>query len=63
MREEVAKKYKLVGIEVGTHHFPKYGKINLAEITLEEADLMYADGFQFFKLVEKPAKVTENKNS
>lgn len=56
MNEEVAKKYKLVGIEVGTHNFPVFGTVDLSKITLAEANAMVKMGFKFLQPVEKAPK-------
>ena len=56
MKEEVAKKYKLVGIELGTHYFPVFGKVDLTQISLEEAEAMIKLGFKFLQPVEKAPK-------
>jgi len=56
MREEVLKKYKLVGIEAGIHNFPVFGTVDLTTITLAEADAMVKLGFKFLQPAEKAPK-------
>ena len=47
------EKYELVGVEPGIHHVAGFGKIDLTNLDVEEADHLYKAKFPFLKLKSK----------
>jgi hypothetical protein len=55
LKSEVAAKYNLVGVEVGKHIFNGLGEIDLAELKLDDADNLVANGFKYLVLKKSKA--------
>jgi len=62
LQDEVSAKYRLVTIRPGKHYFPQFGEVDLRKIKLQKADELFAKGFPFLKLREKPLEITEKEN-
>jgi len=63
LQKEVAAKYRLITIRPGKHYFPEYGEIDLRVMKLQKADELFAKGFPFLKLREKPLEITEKEET
>lgn len=57
LQSEVADKYELTGVPVGTFDFNGYGRIDLTKMGLAEADALVAAEFPFLVEKKKEAKV------
>ncbi len=57
LQKEVAAKYRMQTIRPGKYNFPKFGTIDLREITLRQADELVAKGFPFLVKREKPLEI------
>lgn len=54
---EVAEKYSLVDYRGGhTQSWGRFGNINITEMTLQQADRLYQQGWSKLKLKEKSSK-------
>jgi hypothetical protein len=64
LRPDVARKYYVPTIKPGKYNFKDFGDIDLCQITLEQADALFAKNFPFLKL-KRPgsAKFAEQKKS
>ena len=58
LQKEVAEKYRMKTIRPGKYNFPKFGTIDLREITLRQADELVAKGFPFLVKREEPIVIT-----
>ncbi|MFA6261079.1 MAG: hypothetical protein WC760_06405 [Bacteroidia bacterium] len=58
LKPEVAAKYEVVGAHIHGH-FPKWGNIDMSELSLPAADGLVKQGFPYLK--EKPAKPASTK--
>ena len=51
-----SEKYKLVTVTGGVHDVAGFGKIDLDNLTVDEADLLYGQKFPFLEKKEKEPK-------
>jgi hypothetical protein len=56
LRPDVARKYYVPTIKPGKYNFKGFGDIDLCQITLEQADALFAKNFPFLKLKRQPTK-------
>jgi len=50
MKKTFEEKYEIVGVEPGIHHVAGFGKIDLVNLDVEEADNLHKLNFPFLKL-------------
>lgn len=56
---EVADKYDVIGVPIGTHHFNGFGKIDLTTLDLKRADALVKSNFTWLRAKTKKTAVPE----